>query len=281
MPCLTPYVTRKKTGEPIPVPCGKCPFCKKRRASGWSFRLMQQEKVSMSAHFITLTYDTTHVPITRNGFMSLDKRHVQLFFKRLRKRQGNDTTCASMPPIKYYAVGEYGGKTNRPHYHVILFNAALQHIQPAWEYGSVHYGTVTGASIGYTLKYMCKKPKIPMHRNDDRLQEFSLMSKGLGENYLTNSMVRWHHADMINRMYCTTDQGQKIAMPRYYKQKIYVDLEMKIIGHFATKTAIEKMLEHETKMYELHGENAPSVQVQIHQEQFKKMYKDAEKGRTI
>ena len=66
---------------------------------------MQHEKDAMSAQFITLTYDTSTVPITRNGYMSLDKRDLQLFFKRLRKSQGKDSTGASMPPIKYYAVG--------------------------------------------------------------------------------------------------------------------------------------------------------------------------------
>jgi len=281
MACLTPFTTRNKLGQSVPVPCGKCPDCKGRRASGWSFRLMQHEKDAMTAQFITLTYDTSTVPITRNGFMSLDKRDLQLFFKRLRKSQGKDSIGANMPPIKYYAVGEYGTKTKRPHYHIILFNACQHLIQPAWGKGHVHYGTVSGASIGYTLKYMMKEPKIPMHRNDDRLREFSLMSKGIGENYLTNKMVLWHHADMINRMYVTTQDGKKVSMPRYYKDKIYVDVERKVIGHYARQTALQKILEHEIKMYELHGENAASVQVQIHKQQFKKMYNDAERGRSI
>lgn len=158
--------------ETIPVPCGKCADCLKRRVSGWSFRLMNEEKKSSSAFFLTLTYDTKHVDITKNGFMTLNKKHMQDFMKRLRKR--------NQEKLKYFLVGEYGGKTKRPHYHLILFNAVLDTVQPAWELGSVHYGLVTGASVGYTLKYMMKPSKIPMHKNDDRLKEFSLMSKGLG-----------------------------------------------------------------------------------------------------
>lgn len=156
----------------ISVPCGKCPMCVKRRVSQWSFRLMQEEKVSSSAHFITLTYDTPYMPLTDRGFMSLCRRDVQLFFKRLRKRNQNK--------LRYYIVGEYGGRTNRPHYHAILFNADLATISPAWDRGHVHFGTVSGASVGYTLKYMSKRKKIPMHANDDRVPEFALMSKGLG-----------------------------------------------------------------------------------------------------
>lgn len=174
--CKTPYIVKSKLNpnETIPVPCGKCPVCLKRRASGWSFRLMQQDKESETSHFITLTYDTQHVPITHNGFMDLSKRHMQLFIKRLRKAQWATGNVAS---IKYYAVGEYGTQSMRPHYHIIMFNAVIELIQPAWDLGQVHYGNVTGASVGYCLKYMSKPKRIPMHRNDDRQKEFALMSK--------------------------------------------------------------------------------------------------------
>ena len=80
--CYTPYlVNNPETKDKIPVPCGKCPQCTARRTSGWSFRLVQQEKVSNKSSFITLTYDTKFVPISRNGFMSLNKRDLQLFLK--------------------------------------------------------------------------------------------------------------------------------------------------------------------------------------------------------
>lgn len=174
--CINPFY--KKTGEG-PFPCGKCADCRIRRASDWSFRLMEEEKVSSSSLFLTLTYDTEHVPITKAGFMSLNKRDVQLFIKRLRKgHKDNDSK------IKYYAVGEYGGRSRRPHYHVIAFSADVSKVQPAWQLGSVHYGTVSGASVGYTLKYMTKNRTVPCHQNDDRVPEFSLMSKNWGSHIL-------------------------------------------------------------------------------------------------
>lgn len=250
--CMTPYSVRDKfTNDSIPVPCGKCPDCVARRVSAWSFRLMQQDRVSNSSHFITLTYDTTHVPLTRAGYMSLNKRDVQLFLKRLRKAQ-----CGNAPsPIKYFLVGEYGEKYNRPHYHALLFNVELRFIQPAWALGSVYYGTVTGASVGYTLKYMSKRGKIPMHRNDDRLPEFALMSKRLGANYLTESMINWYMADLENRMYCTLKDGRKITMPRYYKDKLFsdsnfetqacADLVRKRVGHLNKVRLIQEALKAE------------------------------------
>ena len=174
---------------------------------------MQEDKVSLSSHFITLTYDTKNLKLTKNGFMNLDKRDIQLFMKRLRK--DNKTK------IKYYLCGEYGGKTNRPHYHVLIFNVDLKTIQPNWNQGQIHYGQVAEASVGYTLKYMAKPTKVPLHKNDDRQREFSLMSKGLGKSYLTTNMIKWHKADLLERMYCNIKDGKKIAMPRYYKDKIY------------------------------------------------------------
>lgn len=113
--------------------------------------------------------------------MSLCKRDLQLFFKRLRKKTDGK--------VIYYAVGEYGSNYSRPHYHIILFNAQQQDVITAWtkdgkEIGSVYFGQVAEASIGYTLKYISKEKRIPLHANDDRQREFSLMSKGIGKNYI-------------------------------------------------------------------------------------------------
>lgn len=225
--------------QQIEVPCGKCPACRKRRVSAWSHRLMQEDKVSTSAHFITLTYDTTHVPISRNGFMSCKKSDVQKFMKRLRKADINATRT-----IKYYLCSEYGGKTKRPHYHAIIFNCTdVYLIESTWQLGTVHYGQVTGASVGYTLKYMDKPKKIPAHRNDDREPEFGLMSKGLGLSYINEQSIKWHKQDAINRMYIPIEDGKKISMCRYYKSKIYEETERQIIG----KIQRERLLEQQAK----------------------------------
>lgn len=184
---------------------------------------MQEYRVSTSAFFVTLTYDTDNVPLTRNGFMGLSKRDCQLFFKRLRKLNPDAT-------LKYYLAGEYGGQTMRPHYHLLLFNAVGDSLSKAWSLGAIHVGAVTRASVGYTLKYMSKVSKVPIHRNDDRLPEFALMSKGLGANYISEAMVQWHKSDLQNRMYCAIEDGKKVSMPRYYKQKIYSEDERRAAG---------------------------------------------------
>lgn len=270
MSCITPFTVMHKLKGSVPVPCGRCPNCVKRRISGWSFRLMQEERNAASSYFITLTYDTSKVPISTNGFMNLSKKDLQDYFKRLRKAHGESR-------IKYYVVGEYGGKTMRPHYHMIIFNADITKIDPAWNNGQVHFGSVTEASIGYCFKYMMKKSRVPMHERDDRQREFSLMSKGLGESYIRPSMIAWHKANLIERMYCNLKDGKKIAMPRYYKEKIYNEMERKRVAHFAKFSVQKKELAIMKKQGDAYFANLASK----HRAAFKKMQFQSSKNEKL
>lgn len=205
------------------VPCGTCPPCKQSYAYSWAFRLMQEERDSTSAYFITITYDNNNLCRNDQGFPTLRKSDLQKYFKRLRYYSGDK-------PIKYYAVGEYGTRTKRPHYHAIIFNATESNIELAWTksgnpIGNIYYGSVTPYSVGYTLKYLCKDKTVTKWDKDGRQPEFSLMSQGLGKSYLTPQMVSWHKADLLNRRYCVLDGGVKISMPRYYYTKIYTEKE--------------------------------------------------------
>ncbi|QCS37351.1 replication initiation protein [Tortoise microvirus 90] len=220
MACDFPYSIQNPTWplrsktKFIPVPCGKCPECCMRRSNNWQFRLLQQEKASSSASFVTLTYNTDHVPMSKRGFMTLCKTDFQDFMKRLRYYHPKGAK------LRYYAVGEYGSKTFRPHFHAIIFDLDREQLPKAWTLGDIHIGDVSGASVAYTTKYMHKGKMIPVHSNDDRIPEFSLMSKKLGANYLTPQMVAYHQAD-LTRNYVTLEGGVKVAMPRYYREKIY------------------------------------------------------------
>lgn len=169
----------------------------------------------MHAHFVTLTYDTSHVPISDNGFMTLRKRDFQLYMKRLRK-------LCSDSVLKYYVAGEYGDKNKRPHYHAIIFNCPdKSFFDKAWQLGTVDVGTVTAESVAYTMKYIDKQNgHIRKFYRDDRAPEFSLMSKGLGASYVTPDMVAYHQAD-FSRNFATKEGGFRIALPRYYRDRVY------------------------------------------------------------
>ncbi|AXH75620.1 MAG: replication initiator protein [Microviridae sp.] len=265
MQCMQPFNLKLvEQGKTVPVPCGKCPACYKRRVSAWSFRLMQQERIAETSYFITLTYDTRAVPITNSGYMGLQKKDVQLFLKRVRKVHSG----SSVSYIKYYCVGEYGGKSYRPHYHIIIFNLQLELMYSRddlklldysdydgqvqvkclqWPHGMTTVGRVTGASVGYTLKYMSKVSKIPMHKNDDRLKEFALMSKGLGVNYLTEQIIQWHKDAPDERMYVPLLDGKKASMPRYYKNKLYTKNELALVNEKVSANIEKQLQQSKTK----------------------------------
>lgn len=226
--------TAFKNSDGVLVQCGRCAGCLTRRVSNWSLRLQYEGKRHWDSYFLTLTYDTDHVPISEKGLMTLRKKHVSEFMKRLRYYSNGNK-------IRFYACGEYGTARKRPHYHIILFGSNPSAIYRAWAscdrktgefipFGDIYYGTVTGASIGYVLKYMTK-PWKPHAANDDREREFQLQSQKLGDNYLTDAMKEWHLSDLENNYYSIVPGTDKKApLPRYYKLKIYNDEQIEQIA---------------------------------------------------
>lgn len=242
--CPVTVYDRKNGFKAIPCPCGRCPACVRTRASQWGFRLMFQYMLpdTTDAFFVTLTYDNDHLPGSDNGLMTLNYDHLTAFFKRLRYLDSGH----GKGNIKYWAVGEYGTRFKRPHYHIILFNACADDILASWPMGHVYLGAVTGASIGYCFKYLGKSSKVGREDGDDRAPERSRMSKGIGKEYLTADMVEWHRSDLMERMYVRAQDGKRVSMPRYFKDRIYTKEERELIGqHVAAMRAqdLEKLID--------------------------------------
>lgn len=149
----------------IEIPCGHCIGCKQDRQYSWAFRCMAEAQYHRFNYFLTLTYDDLHLP----ALGSLQKRDLQLFNKRLRKNFG---------PFRFFACGEYGGVTNRPHYHGIYFfdqplldmrlwshhgNYDLynsQTLDSSWQNGFSVVGTLTPSAASYCAKYVIKGSNI-------------------------------------------------------------------------------------------------------------------------
>lgn len=210
------------------VPCGRCAECLARRANGWAFRLLQESLVSESCAFVTFTYEDEALPYSEQGLPTLRKDHWQNFMKRLRNEVDPGT-------LKYYAAGEYGTETHRPHYHAILFNLppkSDQLVSDKWGKGNIHYGDATGGAFAYTAKYINKriqeKPIVDETTGeileDDRVKEFSLMSKGMGANFLTDQMIK--HLRQHKKTWVMF-HGHPVNLPRYYTEKIFSKEERK------------------------------------------------------
>lgn len=225
--------------KPRLVPCGKCFECLQNRRAQWSFRLNEEFKKASSAAFVTLTYNDENLP-KDSGNLVLKKKHIQDYFKRVRS--------ASEHTIKYYAVGEYGEKNYRPHYHAIVFNADRLLLHQKWcnadgtPIGIVYIGDVTPASIHYVTGYIMKKhgdvdykhgyvsknyegKKTEMYWAQKSVDypswyvpPFSIMSKGLGLAYVNNAQL--YH--LSNETFKTQEGGN---IPRYIKDKIFEGYE--------------------------------------------------------
>ena len=241
MKCLTP-ISIKVKNERHNVPCNTCIYCLSNKRDQWSFRLGKELKQATTAYFITLTYDDENL-IYGDTSPTLVKRDLQLFIKRLRQentkmvQEYQDNSKERLDELKYkiryYAVGEYGTKTLRPHYHGIFFNihkGIKNQIENIWKKGRIHLGTVNGASIHYTTKYMITKGKQP--KNVEPC--FAIMSRkpAIGSNYLKN--IKSTKIDHVIK------DGYKMAMPKYYKDKT-----LKLTQHekLQRKTEIQKKLD--------------------------------------
>lgn len=216
---------------------------------------MQEHKQCQTAYFVTLTYDPTNLYYSPRGYKSLCKEDLKKFFKRLRYYHGDKRIYTDMyrygyrdkKPIKYYACGEYGTQTGRPHYHAIIFNAHRNDIERSWDVvknqdgqkvraGNIHIGKVTYQSCRYTLKYMSKPFKKPYPYPWDGTPAFSFKSNGLGASYLTPEAIKWHRQS-FDRNYCVFAGGYKTPMPRYYREKIWTtkDEQLQLIYHISDK----------------------------------------------
>lgn len=228
---LRPLSKRRKTHVTITVPCGYCAECLSAKSTAWAVRLIEEEKNSETAYFVTLTYSEKYLPVFsfKNGAIErqyekehgvdyypvLDKKDLQNMFKRIRKKNPYKN-------LKYYAVGEYGTKSHRPHYHIIIFNIDIDLLLDEWRdvnnqesFGNVKIGTVNPKSIRYTTNYVINKYKYASRK---LFPEFAIMSKGIGMEYVAK--MADYHNKYKNGKYTFRD-GTKVNLPRYYKEKIF------------------------------------------------------------
>ncbi len=239
--------------ERMYVGCGTCGACKHNDRADWSFRIMQEAKHSKSCYFITLTYHDSFLPLTENILPTLDKDHVQLFNKKLRKEQWK----ISGEKIRFFCVGEYGTKYGRPHYHLIYFNLAPhlaepEVLLPIWEYGIPHRLSLDEGLTHYATKYhVTANKQRHLDYEDDRIDEFTRSSNkppkggkcgGIGYHYIEET--KKFHLDSLTTV--CRNNGYAQRMPGYYYRHIFEGLE---------DSVKEKMrAESEERYIELHNE---------------------------
>lgn len=165
----------------VEVPCGRCMPCRINRRREWTARIVLEHMHTPVSSFLTLTYNEENQPhaISEDGcpVPTLYPRHIQLFIKSLRR----------VVHCRFFAVGEYGTQTSRPHYHLCIFGPDPAVVDASvgklWtdDKGATrgfHQTTeLTTQRAAYTAAYTVKKMMRP---DDERLDgqhpEFARMS---------------------------------------------------------------------------------------------------------
>lgn len=201
---------------------------------------MHEAKDHEFSTFITLTYSNEHIPED----YGLHKEHFQLFMKRLRMHFYRTYPPTREKPeghlLRFYACGEYGENTRRPHYHAVVFNCAFpdqvlfkgnadpgrniytsKTLEDIWGMGYVTCSHVTYANAAYVASYVRKKMTDAKHY--ERVNpitgelfkvepEFSLMSRrpGLGRAFIERNLNDVYPDDFL------IVDGHKSRVPRFY-----------------------------------------------------------------
>lgn len=208
---ITFQIREANIDEPLQVPCGRCVGCASDRAMVWGIRVYHESTLHKRNSFLTLTY--------ADPPKCLNVRDLQLFIKRLRKL---------LPvQLRYFACGEYGSVTHRPHYHVCLFGEDFlggsfpvndklyshPQLNKAWGHGFTSVGDLTIGSALYCAGYCVKK------RNDP--DTFNTMSRrpGIGHTWLDR------FGSDISATGSVVIEGRQYPVPKRYLEWAGIDLE--------------------------------------------------------
>lgn len=259
------------------IPCGNCIGCRIDYSREWAKRCVLEAKGYEDGEcwFLTLTYDDEHKPqsydtnnlegkyinkstaeikdepdkkgdqiIHINGY--LEPKHLQKFFKDLRRYYEYHYDIKG---IRFYACGEYGDRTQRPHYHALVFGMPIptnklnwykrnelgdplyysKELTEIWGRGFVTIGELNYHTAAYVARYCTKKingasKENGFYEKQGKTPEFSRMSRrpGIGERYYRENREEIYKNDEII-MKTVKDMVIGERPPRYYDRLYDVD----------------------------------------------------------
>lgn len=239
-------------GQIQEIPCGKCIQCRLSYSRDWANRCMLELKTCANAYFLTLTYDNEHLnfaPFVDVATGEVGSRPVLVgkdltnFMKRLRAR------CADLgqPGQRFFACGEYGEESLRPHYHMILYNVppdllrdsqtwpdsqpgaplwTAPELSKLWPFGVVVFGNVNWETCAYVARYVVKKAKGQAKKAQLKaheivglppwVDEFVRMSRrpGIGREYYERNKSTIYKTDEV--FLPVKGQIQAVQPSKYY-----------------------------------------------------------------
>lgn len=207
----------------------------KKKSREWQVRLLEEIKENKKGYFVTLTLSNESIKKLddiiqeeENQLMieyhtegyerdnAIATKATRLFLERWRKF----TTKSA----RHWLITELGHQgTENIHLHGIIWtDLPKETIERHWKYGYVwtgHY--INEKTINYITKYVTKVDKIHKYYKPKILN-----SKGIGKAYTQtyNSKLNTYKEKNTDETYKTRN-GYKMAMPIYYRNKIYTEKE--------------------------------------------------------
>ncbi len=208
----------------VPTKCGKCIECKKQKGREWAVRLHEEIRNEKNGKFVTLTFSNESIKELSSTIKGLKgynldneiaTKGVRRFLERWRKKYKKS--------VRHWLVTELGQKgTENIHIHGIIWTDKKEEIEKIWKYGHVWIGQfVNEKTINYIVKYI--------NKTDEKHKEYEskiLTSNGIGKGYIEriDSKANKYKKGKTKETY-TTRQGTKLALPIYYRNKIYTEEE--------------------------------------------------------
>lgn len=236
------YTKTKKNGGVIPpvkdkrvtlvaIGCTKCIECLRKRANEWKVRLMEDVKRNTNAKFVTMTFSDESITSLSNEIDGSIKGYdrdnaiatlgVRRFLERWRKKYKKS--------LRHWFVTEIGGQgTENIHIHGLIWtNEETKTVAEKWQYGFIwpkeswtgNY--VNEQTVNYISKYLTK-----VDTKHKYYKPIILTSAGIGRGYevTPEGRLNKYNGEDTKDTY-KTRQGIKVALPIYYRNKIYTDDE--------------------------------------------------------
>lgn len=155
----------------------------------------------------------------------------QRFLKRLRFHSKNKYN----EEIRFYAVSEYGPRTYRPHWHLLLFfnsdelaSSIQQLVFTSWSYGSTTCELSRGGSASYVASYVNSSVCLPsLYLQHKEIKPRSLHSKGYGNNHVFPCQASICELDKMSSILLNgtsisvNGQAKQIYPSRTYKHTVF------------------------------------------------------------
>lgn len=183
-------------------------------------------------------YDFSHKCVVYPRFEDCDNlipycntSDCQKFLKRLRfhiKAKYNEE-------IRFYAVSEYGPRSYRPHWHLLLFfnseqvaEVISQYVSKSWIYGNTNCELSRGGSASYVASYVNSNVCLPsLYLEHKEIKARSLHSKGYGVNHVFPQEGKIYDVKKMSSILLNgesisvNDKAQIIFPSRSYKHTVF------------------------------------------------------------